>query len=65
MKNFAVISGSSIVNVIAAEDLESAELATKATCIEYTNDNPAGIGWSYIDGVFIAPVVEVPEEITE
>ena len=65
MKNFAVISGTSVTNVIAAEDLESAELATKATCIEYTNDNPAGIGWSYIDGVFTAPLVEVPEEITE
>jgi len=65
MKNFAVISGSSVLNVIVATSKENAELATNAECVEYTEENPAGIGWSYIDGVFVAPVVEISEEITE
>jgi hypothetical protein len=64
MANFAVLSGSSVINVITAEDLESAELATKSMCVEYTEENPAGIGWSYVDGVFIAPLV-VDETIPE
>jgi hypothetical protein len=61
MKNFAVISGLSVVNVITAEDLESAELATKATCVEYNEENPAGIGWTYDGKNFIAPVENVEE----
>jgi hypothetical protein len=65
MKNFAVLSGLSVVNVIAAENLESAELATKATCIEYTQENPAGVGWTYVDGVFIAPPEIIDETIPE
>jgi hypothetical protein len=61
MKNFAVLSGTNVINVVAAEDLESAELATKATCVEYTDKNPAGIGWSYDGKKFIAPVQSVEE----
>ena len=57
MKNFAVISGTSVVNVITATAKKNAELATNSECVEYTEENPAGIGWSYVDGVFVAPVV--------
>lgn len=57
MKNFAVMSGTSVVNVIAATTQKNAELATNAECVEYTEENPAGIGWNYIDGVFVAPVI--------
>jgi hypothetical protein len=57
MANFAVLSGSTIVNVIVASNKKNAELATGAECVEYTSENPADIGWSYIDGVFVAPVV--------
>jgi hypothetical protein len=59
MKNFAVLSGSSVINVIVAEDLESAELATKSTCVEYTDKNLAGVGWTYDGKNFIAPVENV------
>ncbi|CAB4194991.1 hypothetical protein UFOVP1281_16 [uncultured Caudovirales phage] len=59
MANFGVISGSSVINIIVAEDLESAELATKSTCVEYTDKNPAGIGWTYEGKNFIAPVENV------
>lgn len=64
MANFAVLSGLSVVNVIVASSKKNAELATKAECVEYTDENPAGIGWSYIDGVFVAPVV-IDETISE
>jgi hypothetical protein len=58
MATFAVLSGSTVANVIVAETKEIAELVTKSECIEYTDENPAGIGWTYADGVFTAPVVE-------
>jgi hypothetical protein len=64
MKNFAVISGTSVINVIVATTKKNAELATNAECVEYTEENPAGIGWTYVDGVFVAPVV-VDETLPE
>jgi len=64
MKNFAVMSGSIVVNVIVATNQESAELATNANCIEYTEENSAGIGWSYENGLFIAPKV-IDETLAE
>jgi hypothetical protein len=51
MKTFAVIEATSIVNVILAESLETAESITGKTCIEYTNE-PAEIGGTYENGVF-------------
>jgi hypothetical protein len=63
MANFAVISGSKVSNVIVASSKKNAELATNFECVEYTDENPAGIGWSYIDKVFIAPIpIEVIDE---
>lgn len=58
MANYAVISGATVTNVIVAETKEDAELVTQSECIEYTDENPAGIGYTYADGVFTAPVVE-------
>ena len=57
MANFAVISGSNVVNVIVAKNKKAAELATNSECIEYTDENPACIGWTYDGTNFIAPVV--------
>ena len=60
--NFAVISGNSVVNVIVADSKEIAEEVTNCICVEYTDENPAGIGWTY-DGVnLIAPVSEKTSE---
>ncbi len=61
MKNFAVLSGSTVINVIVATTQKNAELATNSVCVEYTDENPAGFGWSYVNGVFIAPVENVEE----
>lgn len=55
MTTFAVISNNQVTNTIDAPSLEVAEEATGQTCIEYTKDNPASIGWTYADGVFTAP----------
>jgi hypothetical protein len=57
MANFAVIKLGIVDNIIAAESKAIAEEVTGMTCVEYTNANPAGIGWSYDAGTkrFSAP----------
>jgi hypothetical protein len=62
MANYAVIQNNIVVNVIVADTKEIAEEATGLTCVEYTSENPAGIGWTYNGENFIAPVVEEPTE---
>jgi hypothetical protein len=59
MANFAVMSGDVVSNVIVADLVNDAELATGSECIRYDDANPAGIGWSYdrILNVFLAPKV--------
>jgi hypothetical protein len=60
MANYAVIENNKVINVIVADSKEIAEEVTEKTCVEYTEENPAGIGWDY-DGVsFIAPITEEP-----
>jgi hypothetical protein len=58
MKNFAVITSNKVINVIIAETKENAELGTDSECIEYTTENPVGIGWTYDGTNFIAPILE-------
>ena len=64
MANYAVIKDGLVTNVIVAESKEIAESVSGATCVEYTEENPAGIGWSYDGTSFAAPVVEEPAEET-
>lgn len=47
MATFAVLSGNTVTNVIIADTLDDAQLASGSTCVEYTEANPAGIGWTY------------------
>ena len=56
MATFAVISGNTVTNCIVANTQADAELATGTTCVEYTDANPAGIGWTYDGTTFTAPV---------
>lgn len=46
-KTFAVLSGNCVTNVIAAETLADAELATKCVCVEFSSENPAYVGAFY------------------
>lgn len=66
MATFAVLNGSMVVNVIVADDKQEAEQALEVTLIEYTPDNPAGIGWTYdqIAGLFSPPPPE-PDGVSE
>ena len=47
MGTFAQMSGNTVSNVIMADDKEAVEAALNCVLIEYTTDNPAGIGWVY------------------
>ena len=58
MATFAVMNSNIVENIIVADTKEIAEQVIGKTCIEYTDSNPAGIGYTYADGVFTAPVVE-------
>ena len=64
MANYAVIKDGIVNNVIVADTKEIAEAVTGLTCIEYTDENPAGIGWTYDGTNFSVPVIEVPAEET-
>jgi hypothetical protein len=62
MATFAVLNGDKVINITLAESKEIAETIFNLTCVEYTEKNPAGIGWTYDGENFIAPVVEQPTE---
>jgi hypothetical protein len=60
MTTYAMMSGNHVSNVIMADNKEEAEAALNCTLIEYTPENPAGIGWTYDEetSTFSPPVVE-------
>lgn len=64
MATYAMVNGNAVSNVIVADDKEATEKALNCKLVEYTAENPAGIGWTYdeVTGKFTAPVVE---EVTE
>ncbi len=66
MATYAMMSGNTVSNVIVVDDKEATEAALHCTLIEYTPENPAGIGWVYDfeTGKFEAPV-EGPVGLTE
>ena len=58
MATFAVVENNLVTNVIVADTVEIAEEVTGKTCIEYDDENPAGIDWTYDGEKFIAPILE-------
>lgn len=60
-KTFAVLNNNVVTNIIIADSKEIAEEVTGLVCAEYTQENPAGIGWTYDGTNFVPPVVEVTE----
>jgi len=60
MATFAVMSGNTVSTVIVADNKEQCEADLGVTLIEYTPENPAGIGWTYdeVTGKFATPIVE-------
>ena len=63
MATYAVISGSTVSNIIVADTVEIAEAVTGCICIEYSDAKPAGIGWAYDQhaDVFVAPIEVIDE----
>lgn len=63
MATYAMMSGNSVSNIIVAKDKEATEQALKCVLIEFTNENPAGIGWTYDPetNTFTPPVEETEE----
>ncbi len=55
MATFAVVTDGLVENCIVADSLEIAQEVTGLTCVEYTEENPAGIGFTYADGIFTNP----------
>jgi len=47
MATYAVMSGNTVTNIIVADNKEEASMVMGAELIEYTDDNPAGIDWTY------------------
>lgn len=56
MAVFAVLQNTQITNVIVADTQEIAEMVTALNCVEIPEGVNAGIGWTYVDGNFVAPV---------
>jgi hypothetical protein len=60
-KMYAVIDNGVVLNCIIAYDLETAELVSGHSCVEFTLDSPAHIGLKYENETFEQP----PSEETE
>ena len=56
-KTAALMSGDIVSNIIVVDDIEQSAQDLGATLIEYTAENPAGIGYTYdsVTGKFSAP----------
>ena len=65
MSTFAVLNSNKVINIIVADTVEIANAVSDAECVEYTETNPAHIGWIYdpLSNTFAPEViVEVPTE---
>jgi hypothetical protein len=47
MATYAVMGGNTVIYTIVAENKEEASMVMGAELIEYTDDNPAVIDWTY------------------
>jgi hypothetical protein len=64
MANYAMVNGNSVSNIIAADDKEATEAVLRCTLIEITPENPIGVGWTLVDGVWEAPpIIEETETL--
>jgi hypothetical protein len=55
----AMMSGNTVSNVLVVDDIEQSAKDLGFVLIEYTADNPAGIGYTYDSNTkkFTAPVI--------
>ena len=63
MATFASINTENqVTNIFVSDSLEIAQMVTGDVCIEYTDENPAAIGYIWNGTKFIEPPVEAPTE---
>jgi hypothetical protein len=64
MANYAVLVENVVVNLIAAENLQTAMTVTDKLCVEYTEENQAhiGLGYNPETKIFEQPVEEKIEK---
>lgn len=55
MATYAIHDGQTVVNVIIADDVETAEAATGMSALEVDEDGAPGIGWTLEGGEWVAP----------
>jgi hypothetical protein len=53
MPTFAVLNGSIVTNIIVADSLQDAKELTNSDCVEYTEETPAYLGWSFDGEKFV------------
>lgn len=65
MATYAMMSGNIVSNIIVADNKEETEKALNCVLIEYTKENPAGIGYIYDAETkkFNLPIIEEEEVI--
>jgi hypothetical protein len=57
MATFAVLENGTVKNIIVADTLEDAQSAGPEI-LEYTEEKPARIGWTWDGENFLPPVIE-------
>lgn len=64
MATFAQMGGNTVTNIVVGDSKEELERIFGGTFIEYTAENPAGMGWTYDEATntFINPVTPEPIE---
>ena len=60
LQNYAIIDGINVVNIIQYEEQPSNPPPGFEAPIIAVQSDIAGLGWTYVDGVFIAPYVPPP-----
>ena len=60
LQNYAIIDGINVINIIQYEEQPSNPPAGFESPIIAVQSDTAGPGWTYVDGVFIAPPVPAP-----
>ena len=64
MSTYAELNTENIVTNVIVADAEFVATQTDKTYVEYTDENPAGIGWTYdkTTNTFTPPYVEPVDE---
>ena len=67
LQNYAIIDGINVINIIQYDSQPSNPPPGFESPIIAVQSDTAGPGWTYIDGVFIAPYIPppTPEELTQ